>query len=58
MNDPIPYQLVTGDGPGTRTCPGITGPAAEADPDQPIPYTLTPQAEALFTEAEPEPEAG
>jgi hypothetical protein len=55
--EPALYQLVVGDGPSARTYPGITGPAAETDPDQPVPYTLTHEAEALFTEAEPEPEA-
>jgi hypothetical protein len=55
--NPTLYQVVIGDGPSARTYPGITGPATETDPDQPVPYTLTPEAEALFTEAEPEPEA-
>jgi hypothetical protein len=57
-----PYQLVTGDGPGARTDTGITHPAAEPDADhQPIPYTLSAQAEALLDgqagpAAEPGPE--
>jgi len=32
-------------------------PAPEAA-EQPVPYSLTPQAEAALAEAEPEPEAG
>jgi hypothetical protein len=56
--NPALYQVVIGDGPSGRIYPGITGPAPETDPDRPVPYTLTPKAEALVTEAEPEPEAG
>ena len=38
---------------GPHANPGVThpaaDPAAESDYDRPVPYTLTPKAEALFT---------
>jgi hypothetical protein len=40
------YELVAGDGADAIRA------VAETDPDQPVPYTLTPQAEALFGAAQ------
>jgi hypothetical protein len=57
-----PYKLVIGDGPAAGTYTGITRPAAEPEAsDQPIPFTLTAEAEAVLADqagpaAEPGPE--
>jgi len=45
--------------PGPEPGMAFYGPCGRpaADADQPVPYTLTPQAEAALDAADPEPEA-
>jgi len=67
MNIPSPADVFTAffaAGPEPEHIPGYMGPCdlsvrdAEAGPeDKPVPYTLTPQAQAALDAADPEPEA-
>jgi hypothetical protein len=65
VNIPTPGEILAAFFDGGRQAgdPGVCYDArnhleAEADPDEPVPYTLTDQAEtALDADPEPEPEA-